>query len=322
MRDAYSNLKIFDMLWRVRKISNSVYDSETRRKKQVPITDPFPLVYLTHYEENAAFEKRKATGQRWAGGETNCAEETFKNEWIEGFKVTRHAVRWVTSNVVWRIEDPRGFQLEIYSGNMAAIIQSCVIEKGIIKTPCIWGREGGKNVLIPQDTDDHKKASTNETRNLKRISPREVKPGQIVKTIKGNITVVYLGKYFIHQFSHWNGARLTWNKSRYCFAAVNENNEINWDDILIASKMNVYDKVGIIEVDGPLVIAKTVSLKILENPRTSINGWWAYNLLSVEDLPEDEMFSQYGYIPIDNGLNSSVGRGRGSHLRYSLEKIK
>lgn len=59
------------------------------------------------------------------------------NEILEGFKI-QHMVARYRGNKVWRILDPRGFELEILSGTFEDIVMSGLVDKGKIIGPCIW----------------------------------------------------------------------------------------------------------------------------------------------------------------------------------------
>lgn len=55
-----------------------------------------------------------------------------------GFRIQNMVSRHASSNKLWRILDPRGFELEISSGNLEALLFSCVIDRGLIVDECIW----------------------------------------------------------------------------------------------------------------------------------------------------------------------------------------
>ncbi len=57
---------------------------------------------------------------------------------MEGFKIQRSVSRYSTSNKLWRILDPRGFELEITTGTMEDLILGGEIKNGLIVGPCIW----------------------------------------------------------------------------------------------------------------------------------------------------------------------------------------
>lgn len=60
-----------------------------------------------------------------------------------GFKIVDTVTRYSTSNKLWRILDPYGFELEISTANMEEIIMGGLIDKGEIIGQCIW--DFGKN---------------------------------------------------------------------------------------------------------------------------------------------------------------------------------
>lgn len=63
----------------------------------------------------------------------------LKNEPLDGFKIQKFVSRYSTSNKLWRILDPRGFELEISTASLEEIIANSDIEKGgIIKSKCVW----------------------------------------------------------------------------------------------------------------------------------------------------------------------------------------
>jgi hypothetical protein len=127
-----------------------------------------PLGFLTPYATDKAFEKRKTTVDSWA--------KTYSRLWdyktktyvditpmspliIENisagvFKLCEMKRRYTTNNVVWRIEDPRNFEVEISSDNLAFIIETTgICQSGIIPQNCIWARNKNNNFLVPAGTD-------------------------------------------------------------------------------------------------------------------------------------------------------------------------
>ena len=59
------------------------------------------------------------------------------NEPLEGFKID-HMISRYRGNKLWRIIDPRGFQLEITSGCLEDLIFSGMVDKGLIIGACVW----------------------------------------------------------------------------------------------------------------------------------------------------------------------------------------
>lgn len=78
--------------------------------------------------------------------EDNFQPTIIDNVPLEGFTVARSVSRSSTSNKVWRINDPRGFQLEMSTGNFEDLLMSTTIHNGEIMAPCIW--QTGKNLVV------------------------------------------------------------------------------------------------------------------------------------------------------------------------------
>lgn len=191
------------------------------------------LGFSSPYTSDAAFEKRKITQDRWAYGYgtdfiigqddgivsgpsatnpdvfaffmTNCNPRIVKNEPIMGFEIAKNVRRYGWSgsgNVVWRIADPRGYELEISSENFARIIDCTTLVNGVIQDKCVWGREGSKNVLLPVSSAPYQEANSHTTLVNNKISLRDVNVGDHVTLIdKGNASGsrdgIYMGKMFV-----------------------------------------------------------------------------------------------------------------------------
>ena len=132
---------------------------------------------MTPYETNKAGVKRTSTVDYWAS-QTEILRDPitghfvlsphdrrtylkkpviqpsiYDNVPLIGFIISDMVRRYQTKNVLWRVIDPRGFELELSSDNMNYLIQENGIGKaGIIDAPCVWGRIGAQNYLIPENT--------------------------------------------------------------------------------------------------------------------------------------------------------------------------
>lgn len=95
----------------------------------------------------------------------------------------------------WRIEDPRGFELEITSGNLAQLISVGMIDRGEIIDQCVWARLGKDNVLLSTSTDVYKQAVQNTIVANTKANWRDVKPGDGV-VLQNNLRGVWLGKMY------------------------------------------------------------------------------------------------------------------------------
>lgn len=156
-----------------------------------------PLGFATPFGTDAAFQKRKATVDNWTGKKDKGARfETYDNVLLEGYRISQEVRRygWNGGNVVWRIEDPRGFELEISSANFASIVDCCVIDKGVIISKCIWGREGSANILLPENSGPHKEAMNFTKLAKQSVSKADLEIGQFVR-MKDDVIAVYCGAY-------------------------------------------------------------------------------------------------------------------------------
>ena len=193
------------------------------------------LGFASPYTRDSAFEKRKSTQDSWAYGygatvtiedDENIRLELgakskvdatsafiggwhpriVRNEPVEGFEIAKSVRRYGWSgsgNVVWRITDPRGFDLEISSDNFASIISCVDMERGRIKGKCVWGREGAKNILLPEASEPYQEAIARTKKVNSKVSLKDVKVGYLVDVlttkVKDDETVsAYYGKmYFL-----------------------------------------------------------------------------------------------------------------------------
>ena len=118
-----------------------------------------PLAFMTPYGTDSAAKKRMDTADRWAGGwgqqKLSIEPKTVNNELLSGFKILTNVQRYSTSNVVWRILDPRGFELEISSGNMSMLLGLTTIENGTltVSTNAKIGRKKELTISIKVNTN-------------------------------------------------------------------------------------------------------------------------------------------------------------------------
>lgn len=169
------------------------------------------LGFMTPFGTDKAFEKRKETVDSWATprwdqkGKEKIEPNIIDNELLDGFRLDRHIKRygWNGGNVVVRVEDPRGFELEISVANLCKILENNTVENGVIKNRCIWGRDGARNILLAENSEPYLAAIENTRRiNLKPLSiKKDVNPGNIV-LLKNGQKGTYLGKGYPVQMTN------------------------------------------------------------------------------------------------------------------------
>lgn len=204
------------------------------------------LAYMCPLGENGTKNMQK-TGRSWAGCRHYDYEEKkykeyqpgseieFDNTPKSGFKILKAVSRWSTSNKVWRVEDPRGFIVEIYTGNMEEIVQHSTIDHGVIKTECVWGRTAGKNVLLPVDTPEYLEAKETTEALDNKVDLKTLKPGSRIRLINEKSDTIYLGRGYTVRMKGeaLNFDFFTTNSKSYLFM------DIDSDRIQSKSKLNV-----------------------------------------------------------------------------------
>ena len=182
-----------------------------------PSQDEVPLGFMTPFGTDKAFDKRKDTVDRWAASSGYYSDnvatdklpaQTYENNPMCGFKLgrnVRHGYGWGQGNVKWRIEDPRGFELEISSPNLAQILAFCTIESGEILEDCIWARMGAENILVPVNSDVYKASARNTARMAKKASMRDLKIGDTAILHNGE-EGIYYGTFYIINTNQYSQA--------------------------------------------------------------------------------------------------------------------
>ena len=186
-----------------------------------------PLAFATPYEENAAGRKRQETVRNWLSGrrtpkvkdgkyvyvghvlqyeDDKSVERIVENVPREGFRVTDDVKRvyWGGGNVVWRIADPDGWEVEIQSANLMAIIQSAGIQEGgLIPGKCVWGRAEGINVLLHETSDEYKDAikAAETLKAPKQVGKAGREVGGVYRLVDGTLAV-YLGKVHVSKIDY------------------------------------------------------------------------------------------------------------------------
>lgn len=113
-----------------------------------------------------------------------------------GDDIQRSGGWFSNKNVVWRVLDPRGFQLEISSANLSRLLGYATLVNGVIQEKCVWAREGSANVLIPEGSDLYEELveSTNKKKFAKKLSLKDIDIGDIVTLLTdSDVEYRYLG---------------------------------------------------------------------------------------------------------------------------------
>lgn len=155
------------------------YDNKDAHGRTLPTGYGPPLGFLQPWNHKKSDDKKHVTQREWAYrgyiNDFKCREHNghlwisgwkwensvkihvdeevdpqpmvYDNVPMGGFKIQRSVSRYSTSNKLWRILDPRGFELEISTGCMDELIQAATIFKGgLIDAECVW--KSNKNLMV------------------------------------------------------------------------------------------------------------------------------------------------------------------------------
>jgi hypothetical protein len=126
---------------------------------------------------------------------------------------------------------------------MCYLLRHGTIEKGKIQTKCIWGRQDGKNVLIPEGSDEYNDSLVKTEKLSKSVSAKDVKIGFVVRLKNGSVAR-YLGKSKITYFSKYEGPRAgptTTKKPTHFFERVDEKDLNSIGSIFTRSKVDAVE---------------------------------------------------------------------------------
>jgi hypothetical protein len=287
------------------KIPAKHYVGMVKRDKE-----KLPLGFITPWGEDAAALKRMATVDSWSKqgyNSTSLAPLVIDNVPMSGFKMTTD-IRSSSYGGVdkWRIEDPRGFELEITSGNLANLLSVGMIDRGEIMDQCVWARSGQSNVLLSTETPEYKDAVENTVVANLKTDWKDAKPGNTV-LLQNNVKGVWLGR--MHQLVR---------KSTY-----DQPGTVGHDEIGSSDK-----SMHVIFIDNvkPLYGSHTSELHLITNPKlaaildTTEMTEAAAELLANERLQDSTCSTvQNGYADV---LALTFGSTKpGKNYQFELTKI-
>lgn len=146
-------------------------------------------------ESTKGFENKKYSADRWSN--KSMEPIYIDNVPKSGFHIVTNVSRHSTSNVLWRVRHPDGFEFEIASDNFCDLLQTNTIQNGEIMSELFFTSNKklvNKNTkLFAELLEEDKKAE-----KLKE-SMKELEPGMAFRiddkdSEKGN-NYVYLGRY-------------------------------------------------------------------------------------------------------------------------------
>lgn len=213
-------IKIHDKLWYVVKPEDS--DNLAYMCQYELSKDGEPLSNVSRMQETGRNwakkmlhiwndEKTKVVDRICVEGE----EFTVDNTPTSGFYIGSSVSRWSTSNKLFRVKDPRGFQVEVPTDNIATLLHHTTVTNGVVQEPCVWGREGNNHILLPVNSEPYLiTLDQMDTLENKLIPVKDLKIGDWVRFFaEPEQEYYYLGKikatwkvrgYWYEGGGYWN----------------------------------------------------------------------------------------------------------------------
>jgi hypothetical protein len=145
--------------------------------------EDFPLAFITPWGKSKGALKRMSSVDDWCH---NCpkAQQILGNACLinepkRGFKLAENIRSTDFGGDKWRLHDPRGFDLEITSRNLAQLLKSSTFENNQIMDQCIWARKGPVNFLLNTNSPEYQQAINEQMESI-LIIPTRKKMEQIV----------------------------------------------------------------------------------------------------------------------------------------------
>jgi len=144
--------------------------------------------------KNEKNEMQHPTLEKWR--DKDIPRMCYDNTPTVGISVAGSISRWSTSSKCIRVEDPRGFQLEITVENFIEIIRNCTLDKGVIQDEMVWGWDTFVRLIKVESNNYNIGVENFNIKMTDNISLKDVKPGYIVRLKNGNVGK-YLGAWHI-----------------------------------------------------------------------------------------------------------------------------
>lgn len=238
-------------------------------------------------EETKKFKQSKEKADRWATPYRNSTQKAMEPIYIDneprtGFRMVTNVSRYSTSNVVWRIMHPEGFEFEITSDNLCDLLETNTIVEGEFQDALFFTHN---KKLVNEKTklfadliarEEHKKE---QKKNAQEVEVGDILTFPLEQTTNTgqqspeSVTVVYCGKYHAISVSKNDSSEFT-SKSSLKF--VVKNTEDNRYYAL--SKLPDFNIGQNVEVDRKIVISE-MNEQIRNTHEYTGNAYYYYNYI-------------------------------------------
>ncbi len=186
-------------------------------------------------EETKKFKQTKERADRWATPYHNSSQKAMEPIYVDntprtGFRMVTNVSRYSTSNVVWRIMHPEGFEFEITSDNLCDLLETNTIVEGEFQDALFFTHN---KKLVNEKTklfadliarEEHKQE---QKKNAQEVEVGDILTFPLEQTNSGSgqhsptsVTVVYCGKYHAINVSKNDSSEFT-SKSSLKFVVKN-----------------------------------------------------------------------------------------------------
>ena len=203
---------------------------------------------------NSATTKNQNTGASWAGRSIDEGQY-FPNVPIKGIYIGDSVERWSTNNKLFRVTDPRGFVVEVPTGNIATLLHHTNVKNGVIEEECLWAREDGAHVLLPINSAPYHAAISKINQVQQALKLSDLVPGDRVKMFSGQKVVdqewEYLGSVklrWIRTIEYYTDPNYSSFHYRYdnskapTSTTVDSQDDDTWVGVFMRESMGVPDK--------------------------------------------------------------------------------
>lgn len=171
--------------------------------------DDQDLGYMTQVD--SGLKAKVSTGCSWA--RVDISQDSgvfFDNKPTSGFYIGDSVARYSTSNKLFRVRDPRGFVVEVPTGNIATLLHLTTVKNGVVQEDCVWGREGNNHILLPVNSQPYLDAVQHTKKTVDLVKMSTIKKGDVVTLMYQGFIIenaIYVGRddvkwrYDVHELT-------------------------------------------------------------------------------------------------------------------------
>lgn len=162
-----------------------------QRERYNNAENPRLLGFCIPYNDTKANKKRQETVNGWR--QKDVEPRILDNKPQRGFKLLEVVSRYSTSNKLFRVLDPRGFELEISADNLLDLALQSTIIRGEIIEECVWAGSG--SYLEPISSERYKFYL-----KQKNTGPEKVEVGKYYHVVGNMVSVFRYEGIFHHTY--------------------------------------------------------------------------------------------------------------------------